>query len=107
MDCWKKLYNNFILEKMWPLLSNDNLSEIALEIMATLGTFGLSADPTKNDKPGVQQLFELMIQVLAVDNTSLNSIQTTALKGAYMLSAHDISRLNQVRKCDNLRVEIS
>ncbi|KAI8095803.1 hypothetical protein BDF21DRAFT_406766 [Thamnidium elegans] len=67
MDCWKKLYNNFILEKMWPLLSNDNLSEMALEIMATLGTFGLSVDPTKSDKPGVQQLFDLMMQVFTVD----------------------------------------
>ncbi|GAA5811110.1 hypothetical protein MFLAVUS_004539 [Mucor flavus] len=103
---WKNTTENISLDTAISNVFNELIRLGEETDKATLGTFGLSADPTKNDKPGVQQLFELMIQVLAVDNTSLNSIQTTALKGAYMLSAHDICHLNKVRKCVNLREEV-
>ncbi|KAI9360997.1 hypothetical protein BD770DRAFT_383923 [Pilaira anomala] len=98
MGCWKKLYNGFILQRMWPLLTNENLDETAIEIMAVLGVLGLSNDPTKPDKPGVQQIFDLMLRVYNVGDV-ISKIQVTALQGATMLSANDHTRIKKLKSC--------
>ncbi|KAG2203956.1 hypothetical protein INT47_007539 [Mucor saturninus] len=98
---WKKMYNEFILVKLWPLLTRDVIDDVALETMAVLGTFGLSQDPLKEDQPGVQYLFDIMIQVASVEVSADDErdIQMTAIKGAWMLGAHDPIRVAKIRQC--------
>ncbi|KAF7727391.1 hypothetical protein EC973_007555 [Apophysomyces ossiformis] len=68
LNNWKATYDDFILKVLWPLLSDDAIADIVLELIGLLGRCGMPKDDKSQEKSGVSALRDRLAGVLQLVN---------------------------------------
>ncbi|KAG2224743.1 hypothetical protein INT45_009058 [Circinella minor] len=104
---WKTTYDNFIVDKLWPLMNNPRIADTCLELMALLVRTGLQptvADQTyrrnrtglkETEHTGIKIIRDKLIQALHVSEETCSKddfiLQMTAAKGLLLFSNNQLS----------------
>ncbi|KAI8890428.1 hypothetical protein K501DRAFT_281756 [Backusella circina FSU 941] len=89
IDDWQIVFDDYIRNKLWPILNEDVVDDIALELLGILGIFGLAQSKEEENKKGVSDLigrFERLIEIGEEIPEEVKHLQKTAEKGIARLT---------------------
>ncbi|KAI8390916.1 uncharacterized protein BYT42DRAFT_174635 [Radiomyces spectabilis] len=66
MTHWNIVYDDFVRNVVWPMMNEEALADIALELMVLLGQFGLPKNDTEQEKKGVRFIRDRLLHILSV-----------------------------------------
>ncbi|CEG84267.1 hypothetical protein RMATCC62417_18093 [Rhizopus microsporus] len=64
---WTTIYNDFIRNTLWPMIGDEVLDGLCLELLGVLGSLGVGEGTAGHDKSGVMVLLHKLMSVLKAD----------------------------------------
>ncbi|CEG72718.1 hypothetical protein RMATCC62417_08226 [Rhizopus microsporus] len=64
---WTTIYNDFIRNTLWPMIGDEVLDGLCLELLGVLGSLGVGEGAAGHDKSGVMVLLHKLMSVLKAD----------------------------------------
>ncbi|CAO3684904.1 unnamed protein product [Rhizopus microsporus] len=96
---WTTIYNDFIRNTLWPMIGDEVLDGLCLELLGVLGSLGVGEGAAGHDKSGVMVLLHKLMSVLKADlSPDMKHLQYSALHGAILLSRNKPEYLKSIQK---------
>ncbi|PHZ12896.1 uncharacterized protein RHIMIDRAFT_280714 [Rhizopus microsporus ATCC 52813] len=96
---WTTIYNDFIRNTLWPMIGDEVLDGLCLELLGVLGSLGVGEGTAGHDKSGVMVLLHKLMSVLKADlSPDMKHLQYSAVHGATLLSRNKPEYLKSIQK---------